>query len=79
MGNNYCIHCGTPLNYYINNKHASRKSCRFSHDKIHNFQSKSFIMLSSCSNKIKNGVKDCLKKQMKKTKNRDVNIEMCHF
>jgi len=73
MGNNYCVHCGTPLNYYINNNHASRNSCRFSHDKFHKFESKSFIILSSCSNKIKKSMVYCLKK---KNKPKKLNMEM---
>lgn len=67
MGNNYCIHCGTPRNYYTNMEHASRCSCRLSHDKYHDFKSESLIILSSVSNKIKNSVTDCLKKHKNKT------------
>ena len=63
MGNNYCIHCGTPLNYYSNKEHASRNSCRFSHDKFHNFKSESFVILSLCSNKIKKNITYCFKNE----------------
>ena len=35
MGNYICIKCGVPLNYYTNNEHASRHSCRY-HDNFVN-------------------------------------------
>ncbi len=79
MGNHYCVHCGTPLHHYTNKKHASRNSCRFSHDKFHTFKSESMIILSLYSNKIKNSITECLKKKINRYRNNEVHIEMSNL
>ena len=76
MGNNYCIHCGCPQNYYTDKYHASRQSCRSSHDNFHTFRPCGIIIIKENFKKVENNLSICFKNILNKTHKRDVNIEM---
>ena len=42
MGNKVCVHCGVPRDYYADEKHWTRPSCRVSPSGHHNFAFKIF-------------------------------------
>ena len=42
MGNKVCIHCGVPMDYYRDESHWSRPSCRKSPSRHHTFALKIF-------------------------------------
>ena len=76
MGNNYCIHCGCPQNYYTDKYHASRQSCRSSHDKFHAFEPAGIIILNKSFKKVENNLTVCIKRIFYKNDEDNVNIEM---
>tara|TARA_B100001059_G_scaffold236577_1_gene287919 strand:+ start:7941 stop:8198 length:258 start_codon:yes stop_codon:yes gene_type:complete len=76
MGNNYCIHCGCPQNYYKDKFHASRKSCRYSQDNFHTFAPRGIIIIKVFLKKVESNLSVCLKSLFNKNHKCDVNIEM---
>ena len=76
MGNNYCIHCGCPQDYYTDKYHASRQSCRSSHDKFHSFESEGIIIIKKYFKKAENNLTNFLKRLFNRNHYCDVNIEI---
>lgn len=68
MGNKCCVHCGCPQDYYVNAHHASRSSCRLSHDKFHTFELEGVTIAKYGLKKTEESLTSCLKKIFKKNK-----------
>ena len=46
MDYSICCHCDCPYDYYSNEKHASRPSCKVSKNGYHNFVNKYILNIS---------------------------------